>query len=447
MIESTRHRPNEHSAGRLTGPLLPLARTIWLILVGASILLFVVAIPIRYSEIIDFVVSSMPQGWTAEEFVIALEEAGISVRFFATYLSAVDIASVAISVTMALIIFWRRSDRWPAILISLWMVTFSTTAGATSVLQDSYPLAGSIEEFLSNIGWVALPPLVFFTFPDGRFVPRWARWLGLAWIVFPVLYEFVRLFVSEPGPADNEVSPLTVLVWATMWVAGALSQIYRYRRVSDPVGRQQTKWVVLGMSGTVLTILVLLSLSALFPWLEEPGRWGVLYGQLFTTTLLTIGFALIPLSVGLAILRFRLWDVDVIIRRTLVYGLVSALLLAIYVGSVVLLQSLFTAASSGLDVAGLESRSPAAIVISTLLIAALFNPLRVRVQDFIDRRFYRSKYDAVQTLADFAATARDEVELDVLTAELLRVVEETMRPEQVTLWLRPAEPRPELERQ
>jgi hypothetical protein len=142
----------------------------------------------------------------------------------------------------------------------------------------------------------------------------------------------------------------------------------------------------------------------------------------------TFSFSMIPLGIGFSILRYRLWDIDIIIRRTVQYAVVTAVLLLIYFGSVTLLQSALTGLTG--------SQSPLVIVISTLLIAALFNPLRHRVQSFIDRRFYRRKYNAAQTLARFAKSASNEVELNVLTAELIRITTETLQPEIISIWLK-----------
>jgi hypothetical protein len=137
-------------------------------------------------------------------------------------------------------------------------------------------------------------------------------------------------------------------------------------------------------------------------------------------------FTAIPAAIAIAILRHNLWDINVIIRKTAVYAVLTALLALVYFGVIVLLQSIVEAVSG--------QQSPISIVISTLIIAALFSPLRRRVQDVIDRRFYRNRYDAERTLADFGQFVRDETDMEALTAELLRVTEETMQPEQVSVW-------------
>ena len=140
---------------------------------------------------------------------------------------------------------------------------------------------------------------------------------------------------------------------------------------------------------------------------------------------------MIPLSIGIAMLRSRLFDIDVVINRTLVYGSLTAMLVALYVGGVALAQTIFRA------ITGQEQQPQLAVVVSTLAIAALFNPLRRRLQGFVDRRFYRRKYDATKTLEVFAARLRDETDLDSLSEELVSVVRDTMQPEHVALWLRP----------
>jgi hypothetical protein len=144
-----------------------------------------------------------------------------------------------------------------------------------------------------------------------------------------------------------------------------------------------------------------------------------------------LGLGVMGVSLALAVMRYRLWDIDLIIRRTLVYAVLTAALALVYFGSVAILQSLFTAISG--------RQSAVAVVASTLAIAALFAPLRVRIQEFIDRRFYRRRYNAAHILAEFAATARDETDLDQLSERLVSVVAETVQPASVSLWLKPGE--------
>jgi hypothetical protein len=208
-----------------------------------------------------------------------------------------------------------------------------------------------------------------------------------------------------------------------VWFAGLLTllggsvfSLYgRYRRAGS-VERQQIKWLLLaGVQFVVVYSLIFFSSND-----EESASWS---NVLFLPSALAI-----PIAVAMAILRYRLYDIDVIIRKTVQYGVVTAVLALIYFGTIILLQSLVGQATG--------EQSPIVIVLSTLLIAAMFNPLRRRVQTAVDRRFYRQKYNAQQVLAQFAITARDETDMDKLTAELVRVVQETMQPEQVSLWLK-----------
>jgi uncharacterized membrane protein len=199
------------------------------------------------------------------------------------------------------------------------------------------------------------------------------------------------------------------------------AQVYRYVRVSNQVQRQQTKWIILGLSLIVLEGIVGVIIVAF----TQPARPLL---AAVGTNLFTILRTMVAVTCGIAILRYRLWDVDPILNRVLVYGVLTALLAAIYFGSVVLLQRLLTPLIGGND--------QLTIVGSTLAIAALFQPLRRRIQQMIDRRFYRRKYDAQQTLQAFSAKLRDETDLDELTADLVQVVDDTLQPSHVSLWLR-----------
>ena len=209
------------------------------------------------------------------------------------------------------------------------------------------------------------------------------------------------------------------------------SQIYRYRHVSTPVERQQTKWIVFGVAVGLLGFLLLGVFLPAFLQLFIPLQNLDLLLLVILVTSIYLLLLLIPLSLAIAILRYRLWDVDALINKTLVYGTLTATLALLYIGLVFALQFLLR----GL----INQDSTIAIVASTLVIAALFQPLRHRLQKVIDRRFYRRKYDATKTLTAFSATLRNEVDLSQISEQLLAVVHETLQPTHVSLWLRTPE--------
>jgi hypothetical protein len=332
------------------------------------------------------------------------------------------------SLALAAFIFWRRSHDPVALLVSYFLLFYGTImAGPLEAIEIGRPdwsgvTIGTLQPILITTFVVAILCL----FPDGHFVPHWTRYV----VIISIPWSLVALLTSPAEWISGESGPLTVafgLIWFLLIVVLPLyAQIYRYLRVSSPLERQQTKWVVYGFTFWILLMLVQSVPFYLFvnapadqplPWftaLSSAGWW--------------LSLTIVPFSLAIAVTRSRLWDIDVIINRTLVYGTLTAMLALIYLGSVVLLQTAFGAISG--------QASPLAVVISTLLIAALFAPLRRRLQNAIDRRFYRHKYDAEKTLARFAAAARDEVDLDQLTAELLDVVQDTMQPENVSIWLR-----------
>jgi hypothetical protein len=218
------------------------------------------------------------------------------------------------------------------------------------------------------------------------------------------------------------------MLLANIVVFGAiiLSQIYRYRRESTRVERQQIKWVVSGIIIVLIGAFVVLPIfNNFFPTLNLP---NVPSSQIIGLLEYPLLLLTLPISIGIAILRYRLWDIDRIINRTLVYVILTVILLAIYLGLIFALQYLL----SGIT----NQNNDVAIVVSTLTIAAIFQPLRHRIQRIIDRRFYRSKYDAAKIIANFNSKLRDEVDLDTLKEHLVAVAQETMQPEHVSLWLR-----------
>jgi hypothetical protein len=349
---------------------------------------------------------------------------GLSSRGYALYNVGLDTLFVSVFAAAAIVIFWRRSDDLMALLVATMLIVWGPLNGllvlTPSATEGMYPVVqmtlGSVLTYVGYMTWM----LFFYLFPSGRFVPRWTRWLALGWALFSGSWIFTPF--GPPSWPPLLFNAAVLVLWGSFPVA----QVYRYARVSDPIQRQQTKWVVFGVAGAVAGVLTtIFTMGAAVDLPPEA------VGQRMLSMLLMDAFVLlIPLSIGVAVLRSRLFDVDVLINRTLVYGALTAALALVYVTGVVVLQYLFRTLTGG--------GSQLAIVASTLAIAALFQPLRRRVQAFIDRRFYRKKYDAAKTLAQFSSKLRDETDLDRLGADLLGVVRETVQPTYVSLWLRPS---------
>ncbi len=327
---------------------------------------------------------------------------------------------------MALLLFTRKPDWFGTYLALAFMIIATSITGPIITRVDAIIpgwTAIVYDRLLGLISFLALVSIAYL-FPDGRFVPRWTRWVFLAFSALFMFYGFIWSGLSaEIIDWAEFVIPFTLLGF------GIASQIYRYFRVSGPVERQQLKGVILSLA---LFLGVGISGSILAPnaqvFLEPATAYDLVAHVVFYYALTVATVGLIA-AITFAVLRYRLWEIDVFIRRTTSYAIATALLVLVYFGSVVLLQRIFTTVTG--------QSSTIAVVLSTLLIAALFFPVRQRVQDLIDRRFFRSKYDAQKTLEAFAATVRDETDLDALTAELVRVIEETMQPEHVSVWLAP----------
>jgi hypothetical protein len=272
---------------------------------------------------------------------------------------------------------------------------------------------------LIDLGSVLWPTflLYLFLFPNGAVVPRWMRWPILVYTIVHAGFQFAGVLILGGYLPPGRFEVLLGLFESGILVIFGLvlgSQIYRYVRVSSGVERAQTRWFILGIAVLVGTP----AFGALFGagWLFQTFEWG------------TLSLVLIPITLAIAILRYRLWDIDVVIRKTLQYALLTGMLALVYFGGIVILQGIFGGLTS-------VAESPLVTVITTLGVAALFTPLRRRVQAFIDRRFYRNRVDSEQALARFGAVARDEVDLDRLMNAVFGVVEETLRPAKVSSWI------------
>jgi hypothetical protein len=265
--------------------------------------------------------------------------------------------------------------------------------------------------------------LLFYLFPNGRFEPRWTRWPAAVLVVVTIL---IALIPSSPFNIENWPFLPYALYLLGWLLLGVYAQVYRYIRVSNLAHRQQTKWVLFGCTAAIAGYIGWISIDALLP-LRQPG--SRLVADIVGATVTCGVMLIIPSSFGIAILHYRLWDIDLVINRTLIYGGLIVTLGLVYFGGVTLLQNLFRVLTG--------EKSPLAVVASTLAIAALFEPLRRKIRAFIDRRFYRRKYNARKTLEAFSLQLRDETDLQALSDDLIRVVRVTMQPAHVSLWLHP----------
>ncbi len=374
-------------------------------------------------------------------------------------LSAEQFATVLTFSFLGALLTYRRPDNlisWIFLLMGLLRllvylnsaVSIGLSAGAEPVF--GLLLFGFLSPWLSGFTF-SLQAFLIVLFPTGR-LPS-ARWrpvvglmvlLGLLNLLFAAimagdLLDFFREATVIPddiagllrgagaragflphiriAPAVTSLLISANLVFlSSLLLLGLAAQVQRFRK-GDRVHRQQVKWVLYAVALWALTIGLQFFLD--IPSLEQVFQALFLFGT-----------ASVPVAITIAILRYGLFDIDIIIRRTLQYAILTGTLALVYFGAVVLLQSLFDSLTGQAD-------SPLVTVISTLAIAGVFNPLRTHIQDFIDRRFYRRKFDSEQALARFSAAARDEVDLENISGALLGVVNETLQPEGASLWLRP----------
>jgi hypothetical protein len=403
---------------QLEGVWLHLARGVWVAFVLPELVMLMLILLASRGQGMTFCPFIMPVSCAVTPSTAqALHHLGLSPATYDAYNLVLTLLESLAFLGVGGFIFWRKSNEPIALVTSFFLVSIGLAPFLTSTTYhlDMLFLSVYVISIFTALGYFLV------TFPDGRFVPGWTWMLVVLWAVR-------TLFYLIPGPSNIAFWPpaLNIVDEVVSYGGSLVMLVYRYVRVFSRSQRQQAKWVLFGFGGLFVVIILYELIALLVPGLATPDS---LY-LLSDTTLTMVTFLLIPLSVAMAILRARLWEIDVIIRRTLIYSTLTLLVVLLYWGQVLAFGSLLRGFLG-------QQQNPLVLVASTLLIAGLFQPLRHGIQRVIDRRFYRRKYDAAKIIGAFNARLRGEVDLDQLREELLAVVQETMQPASLSLWIRP----------
>lgn len=354
--------------------LLTLARSVWGVLVVLILALYIAAVPLELNTL-RTICQAEPCGVTQlhPDEATGLQGIGISIDSYAWYSLSMTFISYLAFVFVAAIIFWRKSDDWMALFVSLMLVAFgAAVAPVIDYLVLRYPalhLAFALVQTIAY-GSVVLFP---YLFPDGQFVPSWTRWLAVACIALILIDAILSTTLL-----DVSFFPLLLFIIGI----GVVAQVYRYQRISTRIQRQQTKWVVLGLAAMFLGTFIGIMPLFFFPSLVQPGLSHVLYNMIRVPFFAVIPLELLPITIAISLLRYRLWEVDLVVNRGLVYGTLTVALVAVFFGGLLLLQSLLSA------ILGSQQTTMAAML-AAVIVVGLFNPTRRRLQHFVDRRFYR----------------------------------------------------------
>jgi signal transduction histidine kinase len=386
--------PSASSSPTLHGHWHVLARGAWAAVAILAVSLFLAAIPVHFTNLSnpDLTVRA------------GLAQFGISINSYALYRVALTIVLTSVFCTVGVLIFLRKSDERLALFVALMLVTFGTQSG-TSALVEALPTWELAIRFLGFLAWSSLG-LFLYTFPDGHFVPGWTRVAAIMWIALQVNIAFF------PDSLFSGPTPLSLVLALGFWSSMLLAQIYRYRYVSGPVQRQQTKWLVLGFTAAFLTGLLLFLLGTVIPSLANPESPY----QLLIDPIIELVFLAIPVSIGIAVLRYRLWDIDPIINRTLVYGALTASVVGIYVLVVGYLGAVFQ--TGGNFVISL---------LATGIVAVLFQPLRERLQRGVNRLMYGKRDEPYAVISQLGQRLEAALAPDAILPTVVETVKEALK--------------------
>lgn len=416
-------RPTLLPGQSLHGNGLLFARLLSGAVVIASLVLFVNALPARLLWLENL--GTDAQAVLAQSTSLSPATLDRFTRAFPWIALAIEIGVMLLYSLTAALIYKRRSEDWLGLITAAGLASFALHITPTlHTWMGDDPVHILIGSLAKGIG-LGLAFLFLYLFPGGYYSPSWIRLFFLLWI------GWVVLWLINPASVFSFRDPYTISVQGFIalmawWGIGVFSQIYRFAFVAGPVERQQTKYITFGVTIVALGYIIYVPLREAMANLAQPELAQIVF-QMIAPYVYLIMVGAIPITIAFSILRYRLWDIDLIIRRTLIYSVLSASLVVIYLLIIFSLQLLVFG--------WMESLPSYVFAGSTLVVVALINPLRRRIQDAIDRRFYRSKYDAEQALARFATLARDEADIHRLSSSLVNVVQEVLQPEQVGLWL------------
>ena len=396
---------------RLHGGLLVLARGVWIAVVALTVGLFIAALPMlsRQLQTVCASATSCPSGVLSPTGLQTIHELGFSTGGYAAYILTLYVATSLVWFAVGVLIFWRKSDDWMALLVALFLVMFNIIPGVgKSIPAFVYPAWDLPLKFLSFLAAIPLG-LFFYLFPNGSFVPRWTRWLAVVLFALAIPRYF---FPDSPFDFTTWPGGLNVLTFLSVVGTMLFAQLYRYRRVSDAVQRQQTKWVVFGVTTALVVIIAGELYYLFFPTLSQPGpRYSFFFGTAIPLVLLAI-----PLSIGIAMLRYRLWDIDVIINRTLVYGILTASVIGIYVLIVGGLGTL------------LQARGNLIIsLLATGLVAVFFQPLRNRLQRSVNHFLYGERDDPYAVLSRLGQRLETALAPDAMLPTIVETVAQALK--------------------
>jgi hypothetical protein len=388
---------HSESPTHLSGRRLLIARGLWLILAIVAVGIFVADLPNRFNLVLTSTVDQ----------ATALAQLGLPTNFVAFYFIALDLASIFVFSVIAAVIFARRSDDWMAMFISLALVTYGAIGTFFLYLLGRVQFSENLPIIFVQALGIGSSIIIYYIFPDGRFIPRWTRVLAAIYIAWALIW-----FIYPPANLLAWPFFLSYLVIILFYGTGVFAQIYRYYRVSGPIERQQTKWVVFGGAATSIGLSGFNAFRLMFAS-SNPTSLAQLQIDLVWIPYIVFFQLFVPVTFGIAILRYRLWDIDILINRTLVYIPLTAILAGLFAATITLSQKLFVALTS--------EQSDFATVLTTLVVVAAFTPIKDRLQTLVDKRFKESS-DPAQKMNVFGEQVRlrvSPVEAHQITRRLL----------------------------